>query len=84
MSISTDFNLNALKDTYDYSGFLARLDEYRHFMTDSPSARHEPRAHDPLLRPRGAAPAVTLYRGCWRQRVHEENYTGLAQIVGQL
>jgi hypothetical protein len=29
-----DLNLNALKDTYDYSRFLARLDEYRHFLND--------------------------------------------------
>jgi hypothetical protein len=29
MSLSDDFKLNALKDTYDDSCFLARLDEYR-------------------------------------------------------
>ena len=34
-----DFNLNVLKDTCDYSCFLARLDEYRHLMTYSPGAR---------------------------------------------
>jgi hypothetical protein len=39
MSFNADFNLNALKDTHDYSCFLARLDEYRHLMTYSPGAR---------------------------------------------
>ena len=39
MSLSDNFNLSALKDTYNYSCFLARLDEYRHLMTYSPSAR---------------------------------------------
>ena len=42
MSLSDDFNINALKDTYDYSCFLARLDEYRHLMTYLPSARRVP------------------------------------------
>ena len=32
-SFSADFNLNALKYTYDYSYFLARFNEYRHLMT---------------------------------------------------
>jgi hypothetical protein len=35
MSLSADFHLNTLKDTYEYSCFLARLDEYRHLMTES-------------------------------------------------
>ena len=39
MSLSDDFNLSALKDTYDYSCFRARSDEYRRLMTDSPAAR---------------------------------------------
>ena len=30
-SLRSDFNLNALKDTYDCSCSLARLDEYRNF-----------------------------------------------------
>jgi hypothetical protein len=38
MSLSADFNLDAPKDTYDYSWFLARLDEDRHSMTCSPGA----------------------------------------------
>ena len=40
MSSSADFNLNTLKDTmsYDYSCFLARLDEYRQLMTHAPWA----------------------------------------------
>jgi hypothetical protein len=38
MSLSDDFNINAHKDAYDYSCLLARLDEYRHVMTYSPSA----------------------------------------------
>jgi hypothetical protein len=29
-SLSTDFNISALKDTYEYSCFPARLYEYRH------------------------------------------------------
>jgi hypothetical protein len=42
--ISANFNLNALKDAYDYSCFLARLDEYRHVMTYSPGAARTRRA----------------------------------------
>ena len=39
--ISADFNLNALKDTYDYSCFLARSTKYQHLMTlmSTPSLR---------------------------------------------
>ena len=32
MSSRAAFDLSALKDAYDYSCFLARLDEYRHLM----------------------------------------------------
>ena len=32
-SLSADFNLNALKDTYDHGCFLARLDKYWRLMT---------------------------------------------------
>jgi hypothetical protein len=39
MSLSADFNLNTIKDTYDHSCFLARLDEYRHVLTDPPGAK---------------------------------------------
>ena len=38
MLLSDDFNLDALKDTYDYSCFRARSHENRHLMTYSPSA----------------------------------------------
>jgi hypothetical protein len=31
-SLSADFNLNVLKDTYDHKCYLARLDWDRHFM----------------------------------------------------
>jgi hypothetical protein len=33
MSLSDDFNIHALKDTHDYSCFLARLDEHLHSIT---------------------------------------------------
>ena len=42
LSLSVDCNLNALKDTYYYSCFLARLYEYRHSMEDSPAAPASP------------------------------------------
>jgi hypothetical protein len=62
MSSSADFNLNALKDTYDYSCFLARLDEYRHSMTYAPGARYvitlEPRPSRPALEPLAACAAL--------------------------
>jgi hypothetical protein len=38
MSLRADFNLNALKDTYDHSWFLARLDKDRCIMTYWPAA----------------------------------------------
>ena len=31
MSLRDNFNINALRDTYDYSCLLARLDKYLHF-----------------------------------------------------
>ena len=36
--VSCPSSLNVLKDTYDYSCYLAHSDEYRHLMTDSPTA----------------------------------------------
>jgi hypothetical protein len=44
-SLSAAFHTNALKYTYDYSCFLARLDENRHLMAEPPT----PRRHRELL-----------------------------------
>jgi hypothetical protein len=45
-SLSADFNLNAIKHTYDYSCFLELLDEYQHLMTltSTPSTGPSPPA----------------------------------------
>ena len=55
--IKCPFPLNVLKDTletYDHRCYLARSDEYQHFMTDSPSARPgaTPRSRPATTRPR--------------------------------
>jgi hypothetical protein len=50
---------NALKDTYDYSCFLARWNEYHRVMTYPPTARRVlPRAVEPL---RGSPLAFTVF-----------------------
>ena len=43
-SLSADFNPNALKDTYEYSCFLARSNEYQHLMTLTSTPWHAPAA----------------------------------------
>jgi hypothetical protein len=57
--LSTDFDLNALKDTYDYSCFLARSYGYHHLMTSTSTPRREVKAAD------GPGPRkARLGRGC--------------------
>jgi hypothetical protein len=41
-SLSADFDLNALKDPYDYSCFLARSNECHHLMTSTSTPRSNP------------------------------------------
>jgi hypothetical protein len=66
MSLSANFNLNALKDTYDESCFLARLDKTLHLMTQWPPASAA--GSTPTCNELSPAPSPTTaaskYRAC--------------------